>query len=130
MFGVGTLGTRITRLATIVAVVLGLGACIGPGQALPPGEYVSSDGRERITVEESRRIRFQVHVQGAKGDGMTDREYENHQVWPQSKRIQPVTMSNRDVSHGIGKYTWLWKDGRIAKTSKSGKVLAWFERQD
>jgi len=130
MIGFKFLQAKFARLSMILAVVLGLGACIGPGQALPPGEYVSNDGRERIVVEDSRRIRFQVHVAGAKGDGMTDREYENHQVWPQSKKIQPVTMSTGEVVHGIGKYTWLWKDGKIAKTNKSGKVIAWFARQN
>ena len=131
MLGLKIPRAEIARLTMILAVVLGLGACVGytPGQGLPPGEYVSADGRERITVAESGRIRFQVRVEDRKSIEMTDREFNTHQIWAQSKTIRPQPMKNRDAMHGIGKYTWVWRDGKIAKTSKSGQVLTWFTRR-
>ncbi len=131
MFGLETLRAQAAQLALVVAVVLGLGACVSytPGQGLPPGEYVSGDGQERITVGDSGSIRFQVRVEGRKSVEMTDREFNGHQIWAQSKTIRPQPMKNRDAVHGIGKYTWLWRDGKIAKTNKSGQVLTWFERR-
>ena len=124
------LPARVARVSMVLAVVLGLGACITPGESLPPGEYVSDDGRERITVEDSGRIRFRVRVDGSGTGELTDRAFDNHQIWAQSKTIRPVPMKTRDAVHGVGKYTWRWRDGRIAKTSKSGKVLAWFARRN
>ncbi len=131
MLRVKTLGAAIARLAVILAVVLGVGACVSltPGESLPPGEYVTDDGQERITVGETGSIRFQVRVEGRKAVEMTDREFKSHQIWSQSKTIRPQPLTNRDAVHGIGKYTWLWKDGKIAKISKSGQVLAWFAQQ-
>ncbi len=131
MLRVRALGAEIARLAAIVAVVLGLGACVGftRGEGLPPGEYVTDDGQERITVGESGSIRFQVRVDGNNSVEMTDREFGAHQIWSQSKTIRPQPMTNRDAVHGVGKYTWLWKDGKIAKISKSGQVLAWFTQE-
>lgn len=132
MVGLETLRAQAARLALVVAVVLGLGACVSysPGEGLPPGEYVSVDGQERITVGESGSIRFQVRVEGSKSVEMTDREFNSHQVWAQSKTIRPQPMQTRDSVHGIGKYAWLWKGGKIAKTSKSGQVLATFTRRN
>ena len=101
-----------------------------PGQGLPPGEYVSGDGQERITVGDSGSIRFQVRVEGNKSVEMTDREFNSHQIWAQSKTIRPQPMKTRDSVHGIGRYTWVWNGGKIAKTSKSGKVLATFTRRN
>ncbi|MDJ0969774.1 MAG: hypothetical protein QNJ06_07715 [Kiloniellales bacterium] len=131
MVGFETLRAQAAQLALVVAVVFGLGACVSysPGQGLPPGEYVSGDGQERITVGDSGSIRFQVRVEGRKSVEMTDREFNSHQIWAQSKTIRPQPMKNRDAVHGIGKYTWLWRDGKIAKTTKSGQVLTWFERR-
>ena len=131
MFGPKTPRAEIARLTIVLAVVFGLGACVGftPGEGLPPGEYVSDDGQERITVGDSGSIRFQVRVEGSKSVEMTDREFSSHQIWAQSKTIRPQPMKNRDAVHGIGKYTWQWRDGKIAKTNKSGQVLAWFARR-
>ena len=131
MFGPKTPRAEIARLTIVLAVVFGLGACVGftPGEGLPPGEYVSDDGQERITVGDSGSIRFQVRVEGSKSVEMTDREFSSHQIWAQSKTIRPQPMKNRDAVHGIGKYTWLWRAGKIAKTNKSGQVLAWFARR-
>ena len=128
MFRLQTPRAGIARLAMILAVVLGLGACVGftRGDGLPPGEYVTDDGQERITVGDSGSIRFQVRVEGNKSVEMTDREFGAHQVWSRSQTIRPQPLTNNDALYGIGKYTWLWKYGKIAKISKSGQVLAWF----
>ncbi len=132
MVGFETLRAQAAQLALVVAVVLGLGACVSytPGEPLPPGEYVSGDGQERITVGDSGSIRFQVRVEGRKSVEMTDREFSSHQIWAKSKTIRPQPMQTRDSVHGVGKYTWVWNGGKIAKTSKSGKVLATFTRRD
>ncbi len=130
MTGFGALYAKIARISMIATVVLGLGACSGPREAMPSGLYVSGDGEERITVEASRRIRFQVRLDETDPDRLFDREYESYSIWPESRRLQPFPMRSADALLGLGRYDWLWKDGKIAKTDpKTGEVIAWFEWQ-
>ncbi|MDJ0944581.1 MAG: hypothetical protein QNJ30_14040 [Kiloniellales bacterium] len=80
-------------------------------------------------VEASRRIRFQIRLDEADSDRLTDREYQKYSIWPKSRRLVPYPMRSAGA-FGIGKFKWLWKDGRIAKTDdKTGEVITWFEWQ-